>query len=300
MALILFAVLLGLAALLLVARLLGERKRRLRVNQRLLGQDPAGQMADERWLGLARILGSSRLARRYLDLDGETQVLLNRIGWRRASRRTLFLACQLGAPILLLGLVLLGESLLAKPPAHPWLAPFFAICGGLLLPKRVLAMVALRRQHALQQELSVFIPMVRILFEAGLTVEQALRVLSQDGRNLMPVLTAELRVLLQRVDSGLELGGELGKLARLLAVDELTDSFTILEQLLRQGGGAMASLLALKRLLDDRRLTRMQEYISKLSAKMAVVMMTLLFPALLLVLGGPGMMAISRAMGGME
>ncbi|NWL77520.1 type II secretion system protein F [Pseudomonas taiwanensis] len=299
MALILFAVLLGLAALLLLASLLGARQQRHRVHQRLLGHDFAGHLGDEYWQGLIRRLGASRLARRYLALDGETQLLLSRIGWRRASRRTLFLVCQLIAPLLMLGLVLLGQSLLEEPPAQSWLAPFLAAGCGLLLPKRVLAMVALRRQHALQQELMVFIPMVRILFEAGLTVEQALRVLSQDGRDLMPVLTAELRGLLQHVDSGLELGEELGKLARLLAVDELTDSFTILEQLVRQGGGAMASLLALKKLLDDRRLTRMQEYISKLSAKMAVVMMLLLFPALLIVLGGPGLMAIGRAMRGM-
>ncbi|MCO6056572.1 type II secretion system F family protein [Pseudomonas sp. MOB-449] len=298
MALLLVVVLLGLAAATLAFGLLGERQRYQRVNQRLLGKELAGNLPDRRWQGLIRRLGGSRLARRYLAMDGETQVLLNRIGWRRASRRTLFLACQLLAPLALLGLVLLGQSLLAKPPSQPWLAPFMAVGSGLLLPKRLLAMAALRRQQALQQELSVFIPMVRILFESGLTVEQALRVLSQDGRNLMPVLTAELRGLLQHVDSGLELGEELGKLARLLAVDELTDSFTILEQLMRQGGGAMASLLVLKKLLDDRRLTRMQEYISKLSAKMTVVMMTLLFPALLIVLGGPGMMAIGRAMGG--
>ncbi|MFC4859835.1 type II secretion system F family protein [Pseudomonas sp. MAHUQ-62] len=298
MALLLFALLTGLAAVTLALGLVGERQRKQRVYQRLLGSEAAGQLPDKRWQRMLRAVGGSRLARRYLSLDGETQALLNRVGWRRASRRTLFLACQLLAPLLLLGLALMWQSLLAKPPAHPWLAPFIAASCGVLLPKRVLAMVALRRQSALQQELSVFIPMVRILFEAGLTVEQALRVLSQDGRDLMPLLTAELRGVLQHVDSGLELGEELDKLARLLEVDELTDSFTILEQLVRQGGGAMASLLALKRLLDDRRLTRMQEYISKLSGKMTVVMMTLLFPALLLVLGGPGMMAISRAMGG--
>ena len=45
---------------------------------------------------------------------------------------------------------------------------------------------------------------------------------------------------------------------------------------------------ALKQLIDDRRLTRLQEYISKLSAKMSVVMMVFLFPALLIVLAGPG------------
>ncbi|WP_137821145.1 type II secretion system F family protein [Pseudomonas sp. D(2018)] len=299
MALLIVAVLLSLAAVLLVSSLLGERQRTLRVSQRLLGQNALTRLPESRGQMLVRSLGSSRLARRYLDLDGETQVLLNRIGWRRSSRRTLFLACQVMAPLALLGLALLGQALLAKPPAQPWLAPFIALGCGLLLPKRVLALVALRRQNALQQELLVFIPMVRILFEAGLTVEQALRVISQDGRTLMPVLTEELHGLLQHLDSGLELGEELGKLARLLAVDELTDSFTILEQLVRQGGGAMASLLTLKKLLDDRRLTRMQEYISKLSGKMAVVMMTLLFPALLIVLGAPGMLAISRAMGGM-
>ncbi|MCY1186504.1 hypothetical protein D9M73_273830 [compost metagenome] len=59
----------------------------------------------------------------------------------------------------------------------------------------------------------------------------------------------------------------------------------------------MSSLLALKQLLDDRRLTGLQEYISKLSAKMAVVMMVFLFPALLIVLAGPGLSAIGRALG---
>jgi tight adherence protein C len=57
----------------------------------------------------------------------------------------------------------------------------------------------------------------------------------------------------------------------------------------------MKSLLALKLLLDDRRLTRLQEYISKMSAKMSVVMMLFLFPALLIVLAGPGLTALTRA-----
>ncbi len=57
----------------------------------------------------------------------------------------------------------------------------------------------------------------------------------------------------------------------------------------------MKSLQSLKLLLDDRRLTRLQEYISKMSAKMSVVMMLFLFPALLIVLAGPGVSAIARA-----
>ncbi|MDB5979287.1 MAG: type secretion system protein, partial [Pseudomonas sp.] len=96
----------------------------------------------------------------------------------------------------------------------------------------------------------------------------------------------------------LELGEELSKSSALLAVEEFSDTCVILNQLIHQGGGAMKSLLTLKQLLDDRRLTRLQEYISKLSAKMSIVMMVFLFPALLIVLAGPGFTAISRALGG--
>ncbi len=156
-------------------------------------------------------------------------------------------------------------------------------------------MVARNRQKQVAIEVSTFIPLLRILFESGMAVEQALRVLANESRQLLPVLTSELRLVLARVDSGLELGEELGKAARLLAVDEFDDTCVILQQLIQQGGGAMKSLLALKQLLDDRRLTRLQEYISKMSAKMSVVMMVFLFPALLIVLAGPGFTALARA-----
>jgi tight adherence protein C len=161
----------------------------------------------------------------------------------------------------------------------------------------LLAAAAQRRQKQLATEISTFIPLLRILFESGMAVEQSLRVLSNEGKQLLPALTHELRLVLARVDSGLELGEELNKATRLLAVDEFTDTCVILQQLIHQGGGAMKSLLTLKQLLDDRRLTRLQEYISKLSAKMSVVMMLFLFPALLIVLAGPGFTALSHAFG---
>lgn len=168
---------------------------------------------------------------------------------------------------------------------------------GYLLPKRLLVIAVARRQKQLASEISTFIPLLRILFESGMAVEQALRVLSHESQALLPVLTQELRLVLARVDSGLELGEELNKATQLLAVDEFTDTCVILQQLLYQGGGAMKSLLSLKQLLDDRRLTRLQEYISKMSAKMSVVMMLFLFPALLIVLAGPGFTALAKALG---
>ena len=193
------------------------------------------------------------------------------------------------------GLVFLGYELFFPRSGNLLIVLLFALALGYLIPKRLLAYAAKQRQQQAAIEISTFIPLLRILFESGMAVEQALRVLSLEARQLLPVLTSELQVVLARVDSGLELSRELNKAASLLAVDEFDDTCVILQQLIQQGGGAMKSLQSLKELLDDRRLTRMEEYISKMSAKMSVVMMTFLFPALLIVLGGPSFLAMARA-----
>ena len=268
MAILISAVLFLAALSLLLANILSSRRQQRVVAQRLQGEPGRNDKMSE-WL---HQLGSTRIGQRTISLDNETQILLNRMGWRKASQRSMFAACQIGSPIVLLGLII-----------------------GYLLPKRILVALAKRRQGKISREVATFIPLVRILFESGMAVEQALRVMAYDAQKLLPVLTAELRLVLARVDSGLELGEELNKASQMLDVDELSDTCLILQQLLHQGGGAMKSLQSLKQLLDDRRLTRLQEYISKMSAKMSVVMMLFLFPALLIVLAGPGFIAIAKA-----
>ncbi|MBP0947804.1 type II secretion system F family protein [Pseudomonas alliivorans] len=294
MAIALCAMMLVAAALLVLSNIARQRRSERLVVQRLKGQTVRESRIGS-WL---RLLGDTRLGQRSVSLDSETQLLLNRIGWRRASKRSLYAACQIGVPFGLVTVVVLAQMLFFKDVSQPLVAPMFALCIGYLLPKRVLATYAKARQKQVVVEISTFIPLLRILFESGMAVEQALRVLSGEGKDLLPVLSEEIRVILTRVDSGLELGEELRKASMLLDVDEFSDTCVILNQLIHQGGGALKSLLTLKQLIDDRRLTRLQEYISKLSAKMSVVMMLFLFPALLIVLAGPSFVALSRALGG--
>lgn len=281
------------AALLLLFSLLDQRRRSQQISRRLEGD----LLRQNRFGNLLQVLGESKVGQHSVKLDNETQTLLNRLGWRSARQRSLFAACQIGSPLLLLALAVLLQSVFFPAADKQWIAPLFALGVGYLLPKRLLVIAVARRQKQLASEISTFIPLLRILFESGMAVEQALRVLSHESQALLPVLTQELRLVLARVDSGLELGEELNKATQLLAVDEFTDTCVILQQLLYQGGGAMKSLLSLKQLLDDRRLTRLQEYISKMSAKMSVVMMLFLFPALLIVLAGPGFTALAKALG---
>lgn len=294
MALLLCALFLFAAFVLLALQAGQQWRARQRVARRLQGR----LVRDERLGDWLQWLGSSPLGRRLQRLDGETQALLDRLGWRRSRQRALFAAVQLGLPLLAVGVaLLLAHGLPGENRGHWGVLVLCAMGGGYLLPKRLLVLAAARRQRQIAQEVSLLIPLLRILFETGLAVEQALRVLAHEGRSLVPNISDELRLVLQRVDSGLALGPELEKTARLLAVDELIDTCVILQQLLVQGSGSMKSLLALKELLDDRRLTGLQERVSKMSAKMSAVMMAFLFPALLIVLAGPGFSALARALG---
>ncbi|AMK32953.1 type II secretion system F family protein [Pseudomonas mosselii] len=294
MALLLCALFLFAAFVLLALQAGQQWRARQRVARRLQGR----LVRDERLGDWLQWLGSSPLGRRLQRLDGETQALLDRLGWRRSRQRALFAAVQLGLPLLAVGVaLLLAHGLPGENRGHWGVLVLCAMGGGYLLPKRLLVLAAARRQRQIAQEVSLLIPLLRILFETGLAVEQALRVLAHEGRSLVPNISDELRLVLQRVDSGLALGPELEKTARLLAVDELIDTCVILQQLLVQGSGSMKSLLALKELLDDRRLTGLQERVSKMSAKMSAVMMVFLFPALLIVLAGPGFSALARALG---
>ncbi|MDY0205430.1 MAG: type II secretion system F family protein [Pseudomonas sp.] len=257
----------------------------------------AGSVSALDTLSSSTLLSNSKL------IDNEAVGFLNQLGWRTARHRTLFFIIQFAVPILLtvFAAVIQGWTSDSAESGSKvfWIVLLFVFGIGYLIPKRYIAKAAKNRQEQLSIEVSTMIPLLRMLFEVGMTVEQALRVLMQGGEKILPELTRELKYILQRVDAGLELGSELRESAFLLQVDDLTDAFTILEQLIHQGGGGMSSLLSLKELLDERRMTSLQEKVSKMSAKMSIVMMVFLFPALLIVLAGPGFIAIIQALGDM-
>jgi tight adherence protein C len=237
-------------------------------------------------LGVAQTQGNARmnsLGRLRWGVDTEVSQLLDQLGWRRAPQRARYFLAQVGLPLLVL-LLMLARAAFSSGTEPNLPLTMLAVGVAFLLPKRLLVSAVKQRKRRLGEEVSTMLPLLRMFFEAGMTVEQAL----------------ELRQVMQRVDAGLELGEELRAMALQLDVAELGDAVIILEQLLRQGGGAMASLRSLKELIDERRMTALQETVSKLSAKMSGVMVAFLLPALLIVLAGPGLIAVLRSLGEMQ
>lgn len=294
-----------LAVLLLLAglALMVSQSRAANLEQRLIERrlgsvrEGAGDVGRVGTRLLERVSASS-FGRRLRLRDMEVQQLLAQSGWNGSLPRGFYQTLQVSTPLLFAALVVLVGVVRGLAPDQLAMPLLFAAGIGFLLPKRVLGYIADKRCRRLKDEVILFIQLIRILFDSGLSVEQTLRVVQAEGRSIVPVLAEELQVVLGHADSGLDLAEELDGISRRLQVGELTDCCGVLRQMLRQGGSARASLLTLKELFEDRRLTSLQEKISKLSAKMSLVMMVLLFPALLIVLAGPGFLAIGKALGG--
>lgn len=229
--------------------------------------------------------------------SSQTVNALRQAGWYAPYRRSMYYTVATISPLagLFLGLTwggLTSYSLL--------LAAFIGFAVGYLLPPRVLAWVARRRQKALQNEMLATLHLLRMLLDAGLSLEHTLRVLSEQGKELVPNLAEEFRYALARIGTGQEQAEALTEMAVSLDVPELSDTIAILRQAGRFGGNLRDTLTTFAQLTEERRMTGLREYVSKLSAKMTLVMILFMFPALMLFLAGPGFLALAKAMQGMQ
>lgn len=249
--------------------------------------------------GVIRRMGHSGLARWVPKIEQqETVQLLRQAGWYTTTGRALFYLSVWVAPALLMLLVFIYVLAAGRLNQEALAQLFMAGALGFLLPKNVLRRAAKSRRQTLSMEMPTAVHLLRMLFDAGLSTEHALRVLHTEGKLLTPELSKELGVALRQVDAGLDPADALAEMAAPLEVNELTDTVAILKQVSRHGGNIRETLVKFAKLMEDRQLSALREYVNVLSGKMSVVMMVFLFPALLIFLAGPGFMALAKGLTG--
>jgi tight adherence protein C len=235
---------------------------------------------------------SPRLLERTPGTDmAEVDMLVRRLGWLDERRRNLAYGSMWLLPAALGGIGL-GWGLVDGQ--KPLTNSLIGLIIGFLLSRRALRWAAERRQAQIRDEMPTVLNLLRMLFDSGLSLEHSLKTVAEQGMDVTPHLSQEFKAVLQRIHNGQERGDALEDMARHLDVIELTETVAILKQSARYGGNLRDSLLKYLRLLEDRRMTDLREKVSKLSAKMTIVMVAFMFPALMIFLAGPGVMSITR------
>ncbi len=222
----------------------------------------------------------------------EIEVLLRQAALAEDQYRAFVYASLWITPLAGMGLGFMGATFKNYPMGASLVMGFVF---GFVLPRTILRRLAERRQKAIKEEMPIVLNLMRLLFDAGLSLEHTLKAISEQAKEITPNLSTEFAWVLMRIHHGQERGDAMEEMARRNNVEELTETVAMLKQAARYGGNLRESLLKYLRLLEDRRLTTLRDTVGKMSAQMSIVMVLFLFPALLIFLAGPGILALTRA-----
>lgn len=246
-----------------------------------------------------------RLARRgkaiedWVDSENESARLMMQAGWRSAQARMLWYIFQGALPVVMI-VSLLVFWLFGPPQLKTAFFMLMLIFAGaalsFLMPRWILRSVAESRRARIKAEVPLFIHLLVLLFEAGLSNRQAFASLVREGRGVLPELGSEFEIVLRQLDAGADTAAVLKSFSDAMDVGDLTTVVGVLRQIDRYGGEVREPLLETLKILEERRTMDLRERVNILSGRMTVVMVAFFFPALLIFVAGPAFLSIIRAL----
>jgi tight adherence protein C len=195
-----------------------------------------------------------------------------------------------------LGLVLLAALGLLFGAHNPALLILFAAAGGgigFFVPDVLLYNAALKRQDKLRAALPDAMDMLTVCVEAGLGFDAAL---AQVARNTAGPLAAELSRAVQEMQIGKSRTQALRGMADRTTVAELRSFVSALVQAGELGISVARVLREQAREMRVRRRQRAEERAQKVPVKILFPLVTCLFPALFVVIIGPGVITIAHTL----
>lgn len=316
-ALMLVAAAMLILGLSMTRRLRGQDRSRQVVEQALATREgrvkaaaaPAAEGAQGRLAAATRAADSfgKRLSEgRFAEalLAGEDRKLVDMAGYENpATARLRFIVARFALALLLPAAAValdLGRSIGSS--LGLFVAAFFGFAIGYMLPKWFVRRRLSRRRKQAANELPLLIDLLRLLQGVGLSIDQSLQVLTKEFDQVLPVLAYELRLASELYVRGRTREQSLARLAAGFDNDDLSAICRLIAQVDQHGGAVQEPLNRFGERLREARRLELKEKVGKTTVKMTAVMIVTLLPALLIVTGGAGFVAVLRGlsrMGGM-
>jgi tight adherence protein C len=223
-----------------------------------------------------------------------TQARLNAAGspWRVGVREFFGLRVISASLMTLLGLALLRMLTVSGEPVMGAVALGLLMLIGVILPDYVLQIVINSRQYRIRKSLPDILDLLIVSVEAGLGFDGAMQKVVQKVRGPFP---QELGRVLEEMRLGKGRMAALQDMARRVSVTEVSTFVAAVYQA-DQLGVSIARVLNVQ--ADTMRLARSQrirELAAKLPVKMLFPLVFFIFPAIFVVVIGPGVIEIMKA-----
>ena len=194
-------------------------------------------------------------------------------------------------------------SLIAAPAAvyfsgmyrnNPYLFLPGAFLVGYVIPDGFLTWIVRRRQLHLRRALPDALDLLVICVEAGLGLDQALMKVSQDLRITHRELSDEFQLVNLAMRVGKTRIEALHELARRTGLEDIKSLVAMLVQTERFGTSVAQSLRVYSDDMRTKRRQRAEEMAAKTPVKMVPVLVFFIFPALMVVILGPGVITLMK------
>lgn len=256
---------------------------RARIHQRLRNRGAAGD--DEQglnaWLSelAERFVGLSSIAGDYEDMEAALETTGRN---RQQSQATYVVLCWLlPAVVIVLGFVITGP-----------IAGAVVAAAAFLLPRRIIRSMGANAEKKQNLEAIELCHMTRMLMEAGLSIERALRLVAVQARPVMPHLAVRLDRFNRVMESGADRSVALDELGRNRRILVLRSYVNLMKQSGTLGAGVTGSLDQIIREARQTERSRLKEDTNRVGAKMTIVMMVFMLPGLFLLVGGPAVISV--------
>jgi len=217
-----------------------------------------------------------------------SQQLLVRAGYRNPQSVMVLRGVRILLPIALLALVYFTGFYQENPVIILAMTAIIGYMG----PEFYVTQVVRRRQHRLQLSLPDALDLMVISMEAGLGLDQAMLRVSQELRHAHPELSEELQMVNMEMQLGRNRLDALRELANRTGVEDIKGLVAMLIQADRFGTSLAQSLRTFSDDLRLKRRQRAEEQAAKTTVKMVPPLVFFIFPALMVVILGPGIIAI--------
>lgn len=236
-----------------------------------------------------------RLQERYAGRGGKVTALLTHAGYRRPNALGMYWATRLVLAGVLAGAALLLLPLLQARAMVVFGAAVYAGGMGFTLPVLLVRSRKRARQKDLQLALADALDLMVVCVEAGLGLNQALLRVSEEIRHVSVLMSEELMLVNIEMRAGTARDVALTNLALRTGVEDLRSLTTMLIQTDRFGTSIAQSLRIHSDTLRMKRRQKAEEAAAKTTIKMVFPLVFCVFPAMFVVLIGPGLIQIIEA-----
>lgn len=229
------------------------------------------------------------------ELTG-ARLLLSQAGSRSGAAYRVYWWTRLLLPVLLALLVAVYGKKVGLPTRLIFFLFLIGAIAGILLPDFYLRMRIRKRQEEITDSLPDAMDLMVVCVEAGMGLNAAFVKISEEFRLSSPVLSGEFDIVNREMVAGKPRQEALRALADRAGVEEVKSLVAMLIQTEKLGTSLSQSLRVHSESLRTRRRQRAEEAAAKTTIKLVFPLVFLLFPALFVVILGPGVIQIINAL----